>query len=361
MFSLKARAAGVLTLAVSLSALAGCAGAPASTPSGAPAASGGAPVTIEYLHRLPDGEGMTKIASLADEWNKANPNIQVKATKFDGKAQALVTKLEADVKAGTAPCLAQAGYGEIPSLFTKGLLADVTKEAEGYKANYSDGTMALVSVGDKTVGLPQDSGPLVYFYHKAEFDKLGLKAPTTIAELATAATTAAAQGKYVTAFQPDEAQFWLSAQAAAAGGTWYTAENNAWKVDADGAASAKVAEFWQGQIDGKTTLVEERWGDGFKTALNEGKLIGTIGAAWEAPLLADDMKGSANEGQWAVAQLPAFGDKALSGPDGGSGVVVTTSCKAPAEAMKFNDWLNTQIDPLVSQGLVVAAKGTICR
>lgn len=39
--------------------------------------------------------------------------------------------------------------------------------------------------------------------------------------------------------------------------------------------------------------------------------------------------------------------------------MVTTSCKAPAEAMKFNDWLNTQIDPLVSQGLVVAAKGTM--
>ena len=118
----------------------------------------------------------------------------------------------------------------------------------------------------------------------------------------------------MTAFEPDEAQFWLSAQAAAAGGTWYSAENNAWKVDANGPASQKVAAFWQGQIDGKTTLVAERWGDGFKKALNDQTLIGTIGAAWEAPLLADDMKGSANQGQWAVAQIPTMGDKALTGP-----------------------------------------------
>ena len=36
-------------------------------------------------------------------------------------------------------------------------------------------------------------------------------------------------------------------------------------------------------------------------------------------------------------------------------------CEHPAEAMEFNDWFNTQVDDLASQGLVVAAKGTICR
>ena len=43
--------------------------------------------------------------------------------------------------------------------------------------------MSLVSVGAATVGLPQDSGPLVYYYNKAEFSKLGLTVPTTLAEL----------------------------------------------------------------------------------------------------------------------------------------------------------------------------------
>ena len=34
-------------------------------------------------------------------------------------------------------------------------------------------------------------------------------------------------------------------------------------------------------------------------------------------------------------------------------------CEHPAEAMEFNDWFNTQVDDLASQGLVVAAKGEV--
>ena len=49
----------------------------------------------------------------------------------------------------------------------------------------------------------------------------------------------------------------------------------------------------------------------------------------------------------------------MSGPDGGSGVSVMKGCEHPAEAMEFNDWFNTQVDDLASQGLVVAAKGEV--
>lgn len=174
----------------------------------------------------------------------------MKATKFDGKAQELIKKLETDVKAGAAACLAQVGYGEVPEVFVKGLLEDVTAEAEKYKDNYS-GAYTNMSVGGTVVGLPQDTGPLVYYYNKAEFDKLG--------------------------------------------------------ITADSDASKVVADFCQQMLDDKSVLVTERWNDGFKAALNDQSLIGTIGAAWEAPLLAGDMASTANEGQWAVAQLPGFG------------------------------------------------------
>ena len=174
-------------------------------------------------------------------------------------------------------------------------------------------------------------------------------------ELTAAAKTAAAAGKYIVAFQPDEAQYWLSAQAASAGATWYSAENDQWKVNVTSPETAEVADLWQDLINSKAALVQNHLEDGFKTALIDQTLIGTIGAAWEAPLLSGDMAGSANEGQWAVAQLPAFGATAMSGPDGGSGVAVLKGCEHKAEAMEFNDWFNTQIDDLVSQGLVVAA------
>ena len=50
-----------------------------------------------------------------------------------------------------------------------------------------------------------------------------------------------------------------------------------------------------------------------------------------------------------------FGNKGMTGPDGGSGVAVIKGCEHPAEAMEFNNWFNTQVDDLATQGLVLAA------
>lgn len=330
----------------------------------APTASGGdagagEPITIEYMHRLPDGEGMTTVAEIVDRWNTEHPDIQVKTTKFDGKASDMILKLETDVKAGTAPCLAQTGYSEVPQLFVKGLLEDVATEAEKYEDDYSAGAFSGMRVGDAVVGLPQDTGPLVYFYNATAFEELGLDAPATLDDLTADSAVAAAAGRFVTAFTPDEAQNWLAGQAAAAGDTWFSAADEEWKVDAEGAGSERVAAFWQGLLDSSQTLATERWGEGFTAALNDGSLIGHIGAAWEAGFLLDSLDGTPAEGQWRVAQLPDFGAGAMSGPDGGSGVSVMKGCEHPAEAMQFNDWLNTQVDDLASQGLVVAAKGSV--
>ncbi|WP_345061087.1 ABC transporter substrate-binding protein [Leifsonia kafniensis] len=344
-------AAVVAVTAFSVFGLAAC-----STDNGAASDSG--PIEISYLHRLPDGEGMTPVSEIVARWNKENPDIQVKATKFDGAATDMILKLETDVKAGNADCLAQVGYSEVPQMFVKGLLEDVADEAAQYADDFSSGAYAMMTVGDAVVGLPQDTGPLVYYYNATEFEKLGLPVPTTLDELSSDAATAAAAGKYVAAFTPDEALSWLSAQAAAAGDSWFGATKDGWTVDTEGAGSQKVAAFWQNLVNNKQTLVTERWGEAFTQALNNTSLIGHVGAAWEAGFLLDSLDGTPAEGQWRIAQLPDFGAGALTGPDGGSGVAVMKGCEHPAEAMEFNDWFNTQIDDLASQGLVVAANGT---
>ena len=161
-------------------------------------------VEITYWHRLPDGEGMTKVDDIVARWNKENPGIHVTATKFDGKADESYAKIHQAVQAGDAPDLAQVGYAEILKLYTFGLFTDVSAQAEKYKEHFSEGSMSLMTVGKTVVGLPQDSGPLVYFYNKAAFDQLRLKVPTTSAELAKVAKKATEQGKYALAFEPDE-------------------------------------------------------------------------------------------------------------------------------------------------------------
>lgn len=312
------------------------------------------PVTLEYMQRLPDGEGMVPVADIVARWNEENPDIQVTTTKFDGAAHEMIVKLETDIKAGAGVCLAQVGYGEVPELFVKGLMEDVTAEAAKYRDNFG-GAFGQMTVGGVTVGLPQDSGPLIYIYNEAEFEALGIEVPTNLEEFAATAATAADAGKYIAAFTPDEAHYWLSAQAAAAGASWFSAENDEWVVNADSAESAIVADFWQGLLDNEDVVVTDRWGEGFGLALSDGSLIGHIAAAWEVGFVLDGLDGTDAEGQWRVAQLPQFGDSELTGPDGGSGVAVMSGCEYPAQAMEFNNWFNTQVDDLASQGLVPAA------
>lgn len=346
------RCAAVATVtAISAFGLAGCSTDNAS-------GGDGGPIEISYMHRLPDGEGMTPVSEIVARWNEENPDIQVTATKFDGAATDMILKLETDVKAGNASCLAQVGYSEVPQLFVKGLLEDVADEAAEYADDFSDGAYAMMTVGDAVVGIPQDTGPLVYYYNATEFEALGIPVPTTLDDLSAGAATAATTGKYVAAFTPDEALSWLSAQAAAAGDSWFGAEDDVWTVDTEGAGSQVVAAFWQNLVDNKQAVVTERWGEAFTQSLNDGSLIGHVGAAWEAGFLLDSLDGTPAEGQWRVAQLPDFGAGELTGPDGGSGVAVMKGCEHPAEAMAFNAWFNTQIDDLASQGLVVAANGT---
>lgn len=319
----------------------------------------GETVEIKYMHRLPDGEGMVHVAEIVDRWNAEHPEIQVKSEKFDGQAQEMIKKLENDVKANSAPCLAQLGYAEVPEMFTKGLTADVTAEAEKYKDNFS-GAYAGMKVGDVVVGLPQDTGPLVYFYDEAEFEALGLKVPTNLEELKTEAKKAAEQGKYILDFEPDEAQNWLSGQAAAAGDSWYSAtSDNKWKVEAAGKGSKIVADFWNEILKDGAALTLNRWDKAYDKAMIDKQLIGNIGAAWEAGFMLDKVVPEGEEGTWKVALLPDFGGGKLTGPDGGSGVAVLKGCEHPAEAMAFNDWFNRQTKDLATQGLVVAAKGDV--
>lgn len=180
-------AAVLATASLAVAGLAGCSSdSDAKEPS---ASKGKSDAKIEYVHRLPDGEGMVKVQEIVDRWNKDHPDMTVKATKFDGKASDLFQKLQKDVATDTAPCLAQLGYSEVPEAFVKGMVEDVTKQAE-YKKNFS-GAYGQMAAGGKVVGLPQDTGPLVYFYDKAEFDALGLSVPTTVEELKETAKKAA--------------------------------------------------------------------------------------------------------------------------------------------------------------------------
>lgn len=316
-------------------------------------------VEITYWHRLPDKEGMTKVEDIVATWNKEHPTIQVTATKFEGTPTDSYAKIAQAVKAGNAPDLAQVGYGEIASEYLAGDLEDVAAEfaAGGYEKNYASGPMGQCRLGEVVVGLPQDTGPLVYVYDKAAFEALGITAPTTWAELKESAKKAKEAGKYIASWQGDETGYLMSGQAAAAGATWYPVKGEAWGVECDSELSGKVATVYQELLDEGLIFnpADGRWGDAFTAALKDGTLIGTVAAGWEPGFMLGDL--GVEESSWQVTYLPKFDgvSENATGADGGSAVCVVKGSKHKAEALKFANWFNTQIEGLVSQGLVVAA------
>lgn len=56
----------------------------------------------------------------------------------------MIKKLETDVKAGNARILHRVGYAEVPEVFTKGLLEDVTEEAAKYKSDFAEGPYSMM-------------------------------------------------------------------------------------------------------------------------------------------------------------------------------------------------------------------------
>ena len=65
---------------------------------------------------------------------------------------------------------------------------------------------------------------------------------------------------------------------------------------------AGFAETFQELIDNKATLTNPRWVPSFDASLQDGTLIGNIGAAWEAPLFKDSA-GDTGKGDWRVTQI----------------------------------------------------------
>jgi len=321
--------------------------------------SGDNAIRIEYVHRLPDGPGMIPVVDMVEKWNAAHPNIQVTATRFTGKSSELMAKLKTDVENKSAPCLAQVGYGEAPEMFVGNLLEDVSGEASKYKDNYNDAAYSQMSVGGKMVGLPQDTGRGAHPQGHPRFPGAvqGGRSPPPCQRLSKNAIMTDDAPTSDGASHDEDAV--TAPRAAAAGAVWYSTVDNKWRINTTDEKTQVVAKFWQDVLDAQAALTNKRVDDSYEQALTNGSLIGNIAPAWEIGYALDKLDGTPYEGQWRVAKLPTFGGARMTGPDGGSGVAVMKGCQHKTEAMEFNNWLNTQVADLASQGLLPAAKGTV--
>jgi multiple sugar transport system substrate-binding protein len=305
------------------------------------AASG--PVSLTYWTWTP---GMDKVADL---WNKGpGKKQQIKVVvKKQASGDSLITKILTAHKAHKAPDLVQAEYQSLPTLVSNDALADISKEAKDAKSEFADGVWQQTTLGtDAVYAIPQDIGPMMFYYRADLFKKYGLEVPTTWDEFAETARALKKKSPDtdLTTFSANDSGL-FAGLAQQAGAKWWTTSGDKWKVAIDDTATQKVADFWGGLVKEGAIDNQPMYTPAWNKAIDTGKQIAWVSAVWAPGTLttaAPDTKG-----KWAMAPLPQWSDSEdVTGSWGGSSTAVTADSAHPDAAAKFATWLNTDGDAL---------------
>ncbi|MET0417835.1 MAG: extracellular solute-binding protein [Actinoplanes sp.] len=332
-------------LAAALAMTTGCSG---SDDAGGDAPQPGEKVQLTYWSWAPN---MDKVV---EGWNASHPDIQVTVNKQDGGDPA-VAKLLTAIKAGSgAPDIMQAEYQKIPTLVSANAIADIAKEAGDLKAKFAESAWNSVTLGSEAVyGVPQDSGPMMFFYRADIFEKAGVAVPKTWDEYADAARKIhkANPKQYIGTFSSNDPG-WFAGLSQQAGASWWGVQGDAWSVAIDEANTQKVASYWgglvqEGVVDNKPMYTPE-----WNAALNDGSQAAWLGAVWGPGVL--EGNAASTKGKWKAAQLPQWDAAApANGNWGGSATSVTSQTKHKAQAAEFVKWLNA--DPAAVKALATTA------
>jgi multiple sugar transport system substrate-binding protein len=244
--------------------------------------------------------------------------------------------------AGGGPDIGQVELRQIPEFMLANGLVDLARYgAKDYEAKYDDAAWAQVSFVDGIYGIPQDTGPMGFYYQTALLEQAGGEPPTTWDEwrdLAEKVRKTGAQN-YLEVFPVSDASP-FAAYAQQAGARWFKVDGDEWVVDMTDDKTLMVAEFFDGVIDDK--LVDTSAGaysPGWYASAASGKIAAVTSASWGDALI-ESVQGG--EGKWKVAPMQKWGaDGFGSSAIGGSTAAVLANAKHPKEALEFITWMTT--------------------
>lgn len=317
----------IATIGVSAMLLSGCSAGSADV------SADGGPVTLNFWSWAPNTQ------KLVDTWNAANPDIQVKYTDAGGGKDSSAKLLTAS-RAGNAPDVAAVEYPTLPSLIVADVPLDITELVSDVKDKYDTGTLSQTTFDGQIYGLPQDIGPMAYFYRSDLLEKWNIPVPTTWAEFKTAAAAVrAADPKAYLASLPADQWAFYAGVANQAGSKWWSVSDNTWTVGIADEASLQVADYFQDLVDEDLISTDPILTPEWNAKVNSGTILSWPGGLW-APGVIEGVAAD-TVGKWSMAAFPQWtaGDASVA-YQGGSAEIVTKNSKHPEQAAEFIKWLN---------------------
>ncbi|NEA98056.1 sugar ABC transporter substrate-binding protein [Streptomyces sp. SID13726] len=328
------RRAAVLIVTVAL-ILAGCSSSRSGT------GTGSGPVHLTFWSAL---RGTQEVV---DEYNRSQDRIRVDYQQVPSGPQGGWAKLSNAARAGNAPDVATMEYPQLPGYAIDGVPRDLTDLLPAsVRAEFLPQALDLTTLDGRVYAVPVDIEPMMFFYRKDVFTKYGIQVPRTWAEFETAARKLkkADPGTRMASFFTNGSQH-MAGFAWQAGGQWFRAVGDTWRITMADAPTSKVAAYWQNLVDQDLVRVEPVDSQQWRAHLQNGETVGYMAGAWAAGSL---MKSTPDgKGKWAIAPLPQWNPAEPSlGTQGGSTFAVTKDSRHPKEALEFITWMVTSPDAL---------------
>lgn len=301
-----------------------------------PRAAAGETVHLTYWAWLKD------LQKVADVWNRGHPHIQVEAVWIPGGQGGGYQKMYAALAAGGGPDIGQVELRQVPEFLLEGGLVDLSRYGfDRMQDRYAPGLWSQVSFAGGVYGVPQDSGPMGFFYQPAILEKAGTSPPSTWDEWRTAAEAVHRLGRdtYLEAFPVSDGSV-FTAYATQAGAVWFKADGDTWVVDLTDERTRGVAAFFDRVVD--DDLVATGFGaysPPWYAAAADGRIAAATSGSWGDALIESVSGGS---GKWRVAPMPTWPSGGYgSSYIGGSTAAILTASRHPAEALEFATWMTT--------------------
>jgi len=274
-------------------------------------------------------------------FEKSHPDITVKLDLVPAGAPTYA-KMFSAIKAGNPPDVGLIELNTLPQFIGTGGMLDLTKYgANDIKSDFLPWAWSQVSNGDGVYALPLSASPIGYHFNTELLKKYGIgKPPTTYAELAQDAVTYHKNNPNGYLVDVPPTANYMALLTWQAGGRWFTADGDKWKVGFTSPEAKQVADYLQTLVDQKVVFTEASYQTPWYQALNSGQLASFVGPQWSDALLESQV--ASQKGKFSISTAPQWqAGKQVDGQEGGGSLAVFKDTKYPEAAYTFVKWMLT--------------------
>ncbi|GMQ78554.1 MAG: ABC transporter substrate-binding protein [Anaerolineae bacterium] len=294
------------------------------------------PIPINFWNYW-DGKNGEVMQALIDEYNSANPDVEV-TNIFIGWGE-LLPKLQTAAAGGDTPDIAAVDLVWMPKMVETGILAELNEYLDSSGVDLDDFYNFQLNVdryGDTYYGLPVSTNNLELFYNKDLFEAAGLDpdvAPTSWEELMAFAEQCANPEEGISGMElftePGEGLSWqYQVYLWQAGGDFLSEDLSSSAFNSP--AGEQALQFWVDLIDGPAPLTS--WG-----LFGQGKSCMVMDGSWMVGIWAD---GAPFE--WGTASMPFPSDGEPATNMGGEHLIIFKADPAKQQAAwDFANWLTS--------------------